>query len=89
MNKQELIQAVANEIENKSTATGAVDAMFDTITKSLKNGENVVLTGFGTFKVKTRKARDGRNPRTGDIVKIPQRSVPVFKAGSELKAAVN
>ncbi|HSH25823.1 MAG TPA: HU family DNA-binding protein [Massilibacterium sp.] len=89
MNKTELINAVAEATElSKKDATKAVDAVFDTITGSLKNGEKVQLIGFGNFEVRTRSARKGRNPQTGAEIEIPESKVPAFKAGKALKDAV-
>ncbi|MCM8815225.1 MAG: HU family DNA-binding protein [Candidatus Omnitrophica bacterium] len=88
MNKGELIEAVAKVVDSKKAAAAAVDTVFSSIKASLKKGKPVTLVGFGTFKVVKRKARTGRNPRTGETIKIPAKNIPVFKAGSELKAAV-
>ena len=90
MNKAELIDAVANGADiSKADATRAVDAMVDNITGALKKGDQVTLVGFGTFAVKDRAARTGRNPRTGEAINIPASKVPGFKAGKALKDAVN
>lgn len=90
MNKQELIDAVANEIDlPKTQAQGAIEAVIACITKALKNGEEVRLVGFGTFAVSDRAATTGRNPRTGEAISIPASKQPKFKAGKELKDAVN
>jgi nucleoid DNA-binding protein len=88
MNKADLIEAVAKVVSTKKEAAAAVDAVLDAIKGALKKGEVVTLVGFGTFKVAERKARTGRNPRTGEVIKIPKKKVPVFRAGSELKKAV-
>ncbi|MCL5674232.1 MAG: HU family DNA-binding protein [Candidatus Omnitrophica bacterium] len=88
MNKAELIETVAKVLPTKKDASAAVDSVFDAIKGSLKKGNPVTLIGFGTFKVTKRKARTGRNPRTGETLKIPAKNIPVFKAGSELKKAV-
>lgn len=88
MNKAQLTDAVGKVVCSKKEAAAAVDAVLDAITGSLKKGQAVTLVGFGTFKVAKRKARTGRNPRTGKEIKIPAKKVPVFKAGSELKKAV-
>ncbi|MCX8083002.1 MAG: HU family DNA-binding protein [bacterium] len=88
MNKAQLVDAVAKVVCSKKEAAAAVDAVLDGIKASLKKGDVVTLVGFGTFKVAKRKARTGRNPRTGKEIKIPAKKVPVFKAGSELKKAV-
>lgn len=90
MNKAELIDAVSEKAGlQKVEASRAVDAVFDTIAAALKTGDSVALLGFGTFSVKARAARSGRNPRTGDIIEIPASNAPGFKAGKALKDAVN
>ncbi len=90
MNKTELVDAVAKSSGlTKVDSKKAVDAVFEEITKSLKKGDNVQLIGFGTFKVTDRKARDGRNPQTGETIKIAACKVAGFTAGQALKDAVN
>lgn len=90
MNKQELIDAVATETDlPKTQAQEAIEAVIACITKALKSGEEVRLVGFGTFAVADRAATTGRNPRTGEAIKIPASKQPKFKAGKELKDAVN
>ncbi len=90
MNKTELIDAVAESADiSKAAATRAVDTVLESITSSLANGDSVALVGFGTFSVKDRAARTGRNPRTGEPIDIPAAKVPSFKAGKALKDAVN
>ena len=90
MNKAELIDAVSGRTGlQKAEATKAVDAVFDAITTALKSGDGVALLGFGTFNVKARAARTGRNPRTNEPIEIPASKVPGFKAGKALKDAVN
>lgn len=90
MNKAELVEAVANKADlSKSDAADAVEAVLDTITNTLKKGDTVSLVGFGTFSVKRRAARTGRNPRTGEPLKIAATNAPGFKAGKGLKDAVN
>lgn len=90
MNKTELIEAIAESADlPKAAATRALDAVIDNITGTLKKGEQVVLVGFGTFSVKDRAARTGRNPQTGAEIQIPAARVPSFKAGKALKDAVN
>lgn len=90
MNKAELIDAIASAADiNKSDAGRALDAFIDTVTEALRRGDQVSLVGFGTFAVKHRAGRDGRNPRTGETIKIEPSSVPGFKAGKALKDAVN
>jgi nucleoid DNA-binding protein len=89
MNKSELIDSVAKASElSKADSVRALDAIVDTITKSLKKGNPVALVGFGTFKVSKRSARMGRNPQTGASIKIAARTVPRFSAGKSLKDAV-
>ncbi len=90
MNKADLIDAVADSADlSKADATRAVDAVLDGITGALKQGNSVSLVGFGTFSVKHRAARTGRNPRTGESIQISASNVPGFKAGKGLKDAVN
>jgi DNA-binding protein HU-beta len=90
MNKAELIDAVSSKTGlQKAEATRAVDAVFDALTGALKAGDTVSLLGFGTFVVKARAARTGRNPRTNEPIEIPATKVPGFKAGKALKDAVN
>ena len=89
MNKSELIDVVADETGlTKADAMKAIDAIFDGITAALKKGSEVRLVNFGTFCVANRKATEGRNPRTGEKIKIPATRVPKFKAGKGLKDAV-
>ncbi|MCP5420690.1 MAG: HU family DNA-binding protein [Gammaproteobacteria bacterium] len=89
MNKSELIEAVANSAELSKAAAGkAVDAVLDTITEALKNGDQVALIGFGIFSVRDRAARTGRDPRSGNPIKIKATKIPAFKAGKGLKDAV-
>ena len=90
MNKGELIDAVSGKTGlAKADATRAVDAVLDSITDALKAKDTVAIVGFGTFAVKTRAARSGRNPRTRETIQIPASEVPGFKAGKALKDAVN
>lgn len=90
MNKQELVDQVAEAVDlPKTKAQEAVEAMIDAIKKSLKSGDEVRLVGFGTFSVSQRAATTGRNPRTGEAIKIAASKQPKFKAGKELKDAVN
>jgi len=90
MNKSELIDAVAESADlSKADATKAVDAFASTVTDALNQGDQVTLVGFGTFTVRERAARTGRNPRTGASINIPASKVPGFKAGKALKDAVN
>jgi DNA-binding protein HU-beta len=89
MNKTELINAVAETSGlSKKDATKAVDAVFESITEALKNGDKVQLIGFGNFEVRERAARKGRNPQTGEEMEIPASKVPAFKPGKALKDAV-
>lgn len=90
MNKAELIDAVAESADlSKASATRALDAAIDSITAALKGGDQVTLVGFGTFSVRPRAARTGRNPRTGEAIQIKASNNPGFKAGKALKDAVN
>ena len=90
MNKNDLVAAVAASTGlSKTDATKAVDAVFDSITGSLKKMQEVRLVGFGTFSVAKRAASEGRNPRTGEKIKIPASKRPKFSAGKGLKDAVN
>lgn len=90
MNKSDLIEKVAQSTDlNKAAAVRAVDAVFDIIANSLRSGETVTLSGFGTFSVSNRSARTGRNPRTGEPITIAASRNPRFKAGKGLKDAVN
>ena len=90
MNKGELIDAVAASAGlSRADATKAVDAVLDNVTRTLAGGNSVSLVGFGTFTVKERAARMGRNPRTGEPIEIKASKVPGFKAGKALKDAVN
>ncbi len=90
MKKVELVEAVADRAGiTKADATRALDATLEAITEALAKGDKVPLVGFGTFSVSKRAAREGRNPRTGETVKIAARNAVSFKAGSALKDAVN
>ena len=90
MNKAELVDAVASAANlSKADAGRAVDAVVSSIASSLQKGEQVSVVGFGTFSVKHRAARAGRNPRTGETIQIAASNVPGFKAGKALKDAVN
>ncbi len=89
MNKAELIDAVADSADLSKAAAGrALDSAIGAITKALKKGDTVTLVGFGTFSVRKRAARTGRNPRTGEAIKIKASKVPGFKAGKALKDAI-
>lgn len=86
MNKTDLINTVSEKSDlSRKDATKAVDAVFESIMDSLKNGEKVSLIGFGNFEVRERAARKGRNPQTGDEIEIPASKVPAFKPGKALK----
>ena len=90
MNKMDLVEHVVAETElSKATAAAALEAVVEGITKALKKGEEVRLVGFGTFSVKKRAASKGRNPATGEAIKIPASKNATFKAGTALKAAIN
>ena len=90
MNKAELIAKIAEESKlTKKAAETALDAFVTSVEEALKNGEKVQLVGFGTFEVRERKARTGRNPQTRAEIKIPASIAPVFKAGKALKELVN
>lgn len=90
MNKTELIDAIAAAADlPKASAGRALDAVVESITDTLKKGDQVSLVGFGTFSVKHRSARTGRNPQTGAAIEIKASEVPSFKAGKGLKDAVN
>ena len=89
MNKEQLVERLAAKTgTTKKAAMDAINTTLDTITGSLRKGEKVTLVGFGTFLVRRRAAREGRNPQTGARIKIPARKVPAFTAGKELKAAI-
>jgi DNA-binding protein HU-beta len=90
MNKSELIDAVAAAADlSKADSGRAIDAFVEVVKKALKKNDTVTMVGFGTFQVRKRAARTGRNPRTGDTIKIKASKVPGFKAGKGLKDAVN
>ena len=89
MFKDEIVKEMANitKLQTKD-AEAALNAFMEVVTKALKKGEEVKLVGFGTFKVAKVKAREGRNPKTGEVLKIPAKTLPKFSAGSKLKDAV-
>ncbi|GIX30529.1 MAG: transcriptional regulator [Porticoccaceae bacterium] len=90
MNKTELIEAIAEGADlSKAAAARALEAALEAIAQSLKRGDPVTLVGFGTFSVKHRPARTGRNPQTGQQIRIPESNVPTFKPGKGLRDAVN
>lgn len=90
MNKQQLIDSAADAADlAKNDVARALDALLGTMTDALKAGEKVTLTGFGSFEVRQRAARTGRNPQTGESMAVPASKAPAFKAGKALKDAVN
>src|SRR6266436_5897028 len=89
MNKRDLIDAISMRIGDKKTATEAVNAVLDTIQKTVAGGDKVSITGFGVFEKQVRPARTARNPATGASIKVPKSSVPRFRAGADFKAIVN
>jgi len=90
VNKADMIEQIAQAAEvSKSAAERAVDALVSAVKTSLKKGEEVTLVGFGTFYVGARKARAGRNPKTGEAISIPASKAPKFRAGKALKDAIN
>lgn len=90
MNKSELIKSIATKSGlTPDQATQALNGLTDTIADTLAKGEEVALIGFGTFRATNRKARTGRNPKTGEAIQIPASKTPTFKAGKSLKEAVN
>jgi DNA-binding protein HU-beta len=87
--KQDLVRSVAEETgQNESQATKAVNAVFTAIEQALASGDEVTVSGFGSFKVVERSAREGRNPQTGESITIAARKSPVFRPGTQLKRAV-
>lgn len=89
MNKSELVAAMAEKAEiTKKNAGEALDALLEIVSEQLEAGNEVALTGFGTFKTRVQAARTGRNPQTGETIQIAEKTVPVFKAGKTLKDAV-
>jgi len=90
MNKSQLVDAIASKADLvKADATRAVDAFMEAVQGALKKGDNVALVGFGTFAVGKRAARSGRNPLTGEAIKIPAKKVVKFRVGASFKKAVN
>ncbi|WP_154223631.1 HU family DNA-binding protein [Marinicella rhabdoformis] len=90
MKKQDFIRAVAESADvSQNTASDVFDAVVGTITDAMKNDDKLTFVGFGTFSVKARAARQGRNPRTGETIEIKAAKIPSFKAGKALKDAVN
>ena len=89
MNKETLVKEIAEKAgQSQKDAKAFLDATIEVVTETLKSGDKVTLVGFGTFQVKERAAREGRNPRTGKPLKIPAKKAPVFTAGKGLKDAV-
>lgn len=89
MTKKELVAAVAEKADlSKKDTEAALNATLAVITAELEKGNDVQITGFGTFSVKTRAPREGKNPRTGEVITIPETKAPTFKAGKALKDAV-
>ncbi|MCU7936207.1 MAG: HU family DNA-binding protein [Candidatus Thiodiazotropha sp. (ex Dulcina madagascariensis)] len=90
MNKAELIEAMAESADISKAAAGrALDGMVQAVTEAMQAGDTISLIGFGTFSVKERAAREGRNPQTGETIKIKASRIPSFKAGKALKDAIN
>ncbi|WP_455384583.1 HU family DNA-binding protein [Acidihalobacter prosperus] len=90
MNKSELIDAIAAKADlSKASAGKALDAFVESVTEALKSDDQVVIVGFGSFSVRKREARSGRNPRTGETIEIAASNLPGFKPGKALKDAVN
>jgi len=91
MTKSELIDAVSEKLQNftRKDMELVINNIFESMTNALSDGDKVEIRGFGSFKVKTRNARDGRNPKTGEEIKIAPKKVPFFKVGKELRERVN
>jgi DNA-binding protein HU-beta len=89
MNKRDLIDAISPRMGDKKTAAEAVNAILETIQKTVAKGDKVAITGFGVFEKAVRPARTARNPATGAAIKVPKTSVPKFRAGADFKAMVN
>jgi DNA-binding protein HU-beta len=88
MNKRELVDAISDRLGSKKAAAEAVDAILETIQKTVAQGDKVAITGFGSFEKADRPARTARNPSTGKPIKVPATSVPKFKAGADFKSLV-
>ncbi len=89
MTKADLVERVAEKTGlTRTDVAVVVDSLLEVIKKSLENGHNIEIRGFGTFKIKLRKARKARNPRTGEVVPVPDRKVPVFKPSNEFKSMI-
>ncbi len=90
MTKAELVDEVANVVQlTKKQAETIVNIVFDSIVDSLRNGQKIELRGFGSFRLRNRKSRTGRNPKTGEKVEVPSKKIPYFKPGKELKELIN
>ncbi len=91
MTKSELVERVADKVDNlsKRDVEIIIDLIFDSMTDNLRRGERIEIRGFGSFKVKEREARVGRNPKTGESINIPAKRMPFFKVGKELKERVD
>jgi DNA-binding protein HU-beta len=90
MNKKELVEFIADKVDlSKADAERSLEAFMEAVTTTLAKKDSVVLTGFGTFSISERAARQARNPRTGEMVEVAARTAPKFKAGKKLKDAVN
>ena len=90
MNKTQLVEQIAENADiSKASAGRALDAFVEAVTETLRSGDQVALVGFGTFSVRARAARTGRNPKTGEAIQISEAKVPSFKAGKALKDACN
>jgi integration host factor subunit beta len=90
MTKAELVEKVADKIQlTKKQAETVVNILLNSITEALSEGDKVELRGFGSFRIRNRNPREGRNPKTGDTVQIPAKRVPFFKAGKELREMVD
>ena len=90
MTKAELVDEVARAIQvTKKQAETIVNVVFDSIVDSLRSGEKIELRGFGSFRLRSRKSRTGRNPKTGEKVEVPSKKIPYFKPGKELKELIN
>ena len=89
MNKADLIERITDRVGDKRTATNAVEAVVDAITRAVAGGEKVAITGFGVFEKADRPARTARNPATNQTIQVPASSVPKFRPGADFKALVN
>lgn len=90
MTKADLVDEVAGKVDlTKKQAEGIVNSVFESIVKSLQSGEKIELRGFGSFRIRSRKPRIGRNPKTGEKVHVPSKKIPYFKPGKELKDLIN